>query len=266
MSDPPTCLRHPDRVTMLSCSRCGAPICAECMVDAAVGQLCPDCAAPRRGDRHRVVPVARRSSFAAAPVSYSIIGITLAVFLASYLPGPVSESLLRALAQVNVLVLAGEWWRIFTAALLHAGITHVGFNMYALYVFGPALERQVGSPAFAALYLACAGVGGAVSTLTGQPTQVSIGASGAIFGLFGAWLFVSWKLRGSPAGRVMLNQLLVLLALNVALAFVIPRIDWRAHAGGMAAGLLIAFAWSRLAVGRPRAVLIRTVVASAVAL
>jgi membrane associated rhomboid family serine protease len=142
---------------------------------------------------------------------------------------------------------------------------HVAFNMYALYLFGPRLEQQVGSPAFAALYVATAGTGGMVSYLFGDIGQVSIGASGAIFGLLGAWMFVAWKMRGTPGGRSMFNQLGVLLAINLALPLFVGGIDWRAHLGGLAGGVLIAWLWSILAVGKPNARLIRTVIAASVA-
>ena len=120
-------------------------------------------------------------------------------------------------------------------------------------------------PAFLGLYVATAGTGGMVSYALGPLNQVSIGASGAIFGLFGAWIFVAWKMRGTPGGRSMFNQLGVLLAINLALPLLVGGIDWRAHLGGLAGGLLIAWLWSLLAVGKPNARMIRTVIAIAVA-
>ena len=261
----PVCYRHPDRVTGLACSRCGRNICAECSTDAAVGQLCPDDAV--QTDRHRVVrgrTIYQRPSFQTAPVSFSILAVTVAIFVIGLVSPVAEEWFFRTFAQFNALIAAGEWWRIFSAALLHANFLHIGFNMYALYLFGPRLEQQVGAPAFATLYLAAAGTGGLVSYLFGDPNQISIGASGAIFGLFGAWLVASWKLRHSPGGRVMFNQLFFLLAINVVFGFVVPGIDWRAHMGGLAAGALIAWLWSALAVGKPNAVAIRTAIATAV--
>jgi len=264
---PPVCYRHPDRITGLSCSRCGRPICAEDSIDAPVGQLCPECA--REGGGQRVVrarSVFGSPTFQTAPVSFSIIGITVAIFLLGLISPSLDRFFFQNLAMANFLVASGEWWRIFTAVLLHAGFLHVGFNMYALYLFGPRLEQQVGSPAFAALYLAAAGVGGAFSYAFGDPRQVSIGASGAIFGLFGAWLYAAWKLRHTRSGRAMFNQLFVLLVLNAALPLFIPNIDWRAHAGGLLAGIGIAALWSRLAVGRPNAGTIRAAIGTVVAL
>jgi len=257
----PVCYRHPDRVTGLSCSRCGKSICAECSHDAAVGQLCPDDAA--QTDRHRVIrarSLFEKPTFQTAPVSFSIIGITAGIFILSFYP-PADQWLFQHLALVGVAVDAGEWWRIFTAALLHANFIHIGFNMYALYLFGPRLEQQVGSAPFLALYVAAAATGSLVSYQLGDPTIPSIGASGAIFGLFGAWLVASWKMRHTPGGQALFRQLFVLLAINIAIGFM-PGIDWRAHMGGLVTGALIAWLWSVFAVGKPNAVAIRTAIAT----
>ena len=207
-----------------------------------------------------------RPTFQTAPVSFVTMGVTIAIFVAGFLSPELDQSLFRTLAQANFLVADGEVYRIFTAALLHGSLMHIFFNMYALYLFGPRLEQQVGSAAFAALYVAAAGAGGMVSYVFGPINQVSIGASGAIFGLFGAWIFVAWKMRATPGGRAMFNQLAVLLAINLALPLFVGGIDWRAHMGGLAGGLLIAWMWSVFAVGKPNARTIRTVLAAGVAL
>ncbi len=186
----------------------------------------------------------------------------MAVYLAGLVGG--SDWLFEQFKLFSPFVATGDWWRIFTAALLHGSLLHLGFNMYALYLFGPRLELQVGSPPFAALYLAAAGAGGAVSYLFGDPRIASIGASGAIFGLFGAWLVAAWKMRHSASGRSMFNTLFALLAINLVFGFVVPGIDWRAHLGGLLAGMGIAYLWSLFAVGKPNAVAIRTAIATAV--
>ncbi len=257
------CYRHPDRPTRLSCSECGKPICAECSHDAAVGQKCPECAAPQ--GRGRVIDARRtvlaRPSFQTAPVSITLIVANAVIFLAGFLSVDIDQELIQRFALANWLVADGEWWRIVSAAFLHGSVMHIAFNMYALWIFGPRLEQQVGSPAFASLYVAAAAVGGATSYLLGPEGQVSIGASGAVFGLFGAWLFVAWRMRSTPGGKSMFNQLFVLLAINLALPLFLPGIDWRAHLGGLVAGVAIAFLWSKLAVGKENAVAIRTAIA-----
>lgn len=260
----PVCYRHPDRITGLSCTRCERPICVECSNDASVGQLCPECATPN--DRHQVVrgrQIYGKPSFQTAPVTFSIMAVTVAIYIVGMLSADLENLLLQHLAQANWLVGAGEWWRIFTAALLHGSWMHIGFNMYALYLFGPRMEQQVGSPSFAALYVAAAGTGGLASYLFGSVDQVSIGASGAIFGLFGAWIFVAWKMRHTPGGKSMFTQLFVLLAINVVISLA-PGIDGLAHLGGFIAGLAIAGLWSIFAVGKANAVGIRTAIAMAV--
>ena len=207
-----------------------------------------------------------RPTFQTSPVSFVILGVTIAIYAAGALSPELDTWLVQNLSLANFLVAQGDWYRIFTAALLHASLMHLLFNMYALYLFGPRLEQQVGSAAFGALYLAAAGAGGMVSYALGPINQVSIGASGAIFGLFGAWMFVAWKMRNSPGGRAMFNQLGVLLAINLALPLLVGGIDWRAHMGGLGAGLMIAWLWSVLAVGKPNARAIRTTIALGVAL
>ena len=264
--DVTTCYRHKDRPTRLSCSTCGRPICVECSRDASVGQKCPECAQPAPGARvvHARQTIGR-SSYQTSPVSFAIIGITVAIFVAGYISPAIGQWLFINLVQVNILITDGQWYRIFTAALLHGGFLHIGFNMYALYLFGPRLEQQVGGPAFASLYVATAGAGGlaayAIDPLARFPL---LGASGAIFGLFGAWMFVAWKMRKTPGGRSMFNQLGVLLVINMALPFMVPNISWQAHLGGFGAGVLIAWLWSTFAVGKPNARVIRTVIAIAI--
>ncbi len=257
------CYRHPDRATRLRCSECDRPICTECSHDSAVGQRCPECASPQ--GRYRVVD-ARRTvvgppSFATAPVSFTIIGIAAALFVAGFASPSIEAELLNRFASANWLIEEGDWWRVFTAAFLHGGIVHIFFNMYVLYIFGPRMEIQVGSVPFALLYAASAAGGGAASYLLGPLNQVAVGASGAIFGLFGAWIYVAFRMRGTAGGRAMFNQLGVLLLINLALPLFIRSIDWRAHVGGLIAGALVAALWGKFAVGRENVVVRRSVIA-----
>lgn len=259
MSDMPTsaadtvCYRHPGRATRLSCTECGNPICVECSHDAPVGQKCPDCA--KLPGRYRVVQAraSQRSAFDGAPFSAVMLGAIAAIFAVRFFGGDLNAELLQRFSAFNFAISQGEWWRGLTAALLHVDFLHVLFNGYAIYLFGPRLERQVGTPAFAALYVASAAAGSAVSFITGDLGDAGIGASGAVFGLLGAWLFVSWRLRGTAHGRAQFNQLLLLLALNAALPFFLPLIGWQAHLGGLVAGIVIAWGWSTFAAGRPDA-------------
>ncbi len=164
----------------------------------------------------------------------------------------------------NPLVRLGEWWRAITSAFLHVSFLHIGFNMYALYLFGPPLERRVGSAAFSGLYLASALAGSAAFLFFGSDQALAMGASGAVFGLFGAVLMATWPVRHTALGGAQFNQLLVLLAINLALPLFLPSIAWQAHVGGMVAGMLIVAVWQRIPQG-PQKKLQQTAVAYAVA-
>jgi len=192
------------------------------------------------------------------PVTAALLAINIGLFVIStyFLP-----SLQSALAQYNPGVYAGEWWRLVTGAFLHGGLLHIGFNMYALWLFGPQIERQVGSTPFAVLYGSSL-LWGAVAFLIFVPGGAAVGASGAIFGLFGAWIAASYRIRKTPGGRRLWQQLIVLLGINLILGFVDRNIAWQAHLGGLVAGILIVVIWQRL--GRKTTSSARTLVAGGV--
>ena len=240
----PACYRHPDRHTLLKCSRCDRPICVACSIDASVGQRCPECV--RSEGTQEIIPTGARSSRASgAPATKTFIALAVVFFTLTGF-GQSGDLIFETLAQWNLAVAAGEWWRIFTPILLHASITHILFNMWALWVLGPQIERGVGTWPFVSLFLASAGVGGAFAFYLGDPLDVAVGASGAIFGLFGVWL--SWALhrRNTMQGRAMLRQIGFLLLINAAIPFLVPNIAWQAHLGGLIAGFAIGEIWSRL--------------------
>ncbi len=238
------CYRHPDRHTLLKCSRCDRPICAACSIDASVGQRCPECV--RSEGTQKIIPTGARASRASgAPATKTFIGLAVVFFVLTGF-GRSGGSIFEALAQWNLAVAAGEWWRIFTPILLHASITHILFNMWALWVLGPQIERGVGTWPFVSLFLASAGVGGAFAFYLGDPLDVAVGASGAIFGLFGIWLSWAMHRRNTMQGRAMLRQIGFLLLINAAIPFLVPNIAWQAHLGGLIAGMVIGEIWSRL--------------------
>lgn len=253
----PTCYRHPDRETRLSCSNCGRPVCLDCVRSAPVGQKCLECARPEPGarviDARQAIGGGLRQT---APVTFGLIALCVAAYVLSQLP---QLGLGGLGAQVNQLVAQGEWWRLVSAAFLHGGLFHLGFNMYALYLFGPGIERQVGGLAFLSLYLGSAIAGGAAFFLwdvfTPGGLGPAVGASGAIFGLFGATLAAAWRNRRSAVGQAGVRQLVTLLAINLALPLIIPSIAWQAHVGGLLAGVVIGTVWGSLGVRRSRALL-----------
>jgi membrane associated rhomboid family serine protease len=130
-------------------------------------------------------------------------------------------------------VAAGQWWRLFTGAFLHAAppsYWHILFNMWALYAIGPQLERMLGSLRFGAVYLLSA-LGGSIAVyLFGD---YAVGASGAIYGLFGAMFVIARRMGYDVRGVIWL------IGINVVLTFVIPGISWQGHLGGLVAGALV---------------------------
>ena len=234
-----TCYRHPDRETGVSCSNCGRPICPDCMTSTPVGMRCPECA------RQKTRVSTASSAFGrsnAAPATYVLIALNGLAFLAEIAGGTggfdASGSVVNDFALRGSAVADGEWYRIVTGGFLHAGPVHLLFNMFALYVLGSMLEPALGTRRYVALYFASllAGAFGALA-LTGA-AENTVGASGAIFGLFGA-AFVIARGRGldSIAGQIGL-----LLVINLALTFGIPGISIGGHLGGLAGGTICAAA------------------------
>lgn len=150
--------------------------------------------------------------------------------------GPLTE----AGAVYGPAVAAGEWWRLGTAAFLHLGLLHILFNMYALWLFGPIMEQMYGHVEFAVIYLLCA-LGGNVLTILAAPDVPAVGASGAIFGLFGLAFIVSRRrhLLLGPEARAMLSRVGTLLVLNLFITFTVPFISWTGHVGGLVVGAAI---------------------------
>jgi membrane associated rhomboid family serine protease len=229
----PVCYRHPDRETWIRCTRCERPICPECMTAAAVGYQCPECV--RQGQA--AVPE-RRTVFGGritreGGVTMSIIGVCVALFVSVSLLD-MFGGLVRWGMQPLAIAINDEWFRLVSSVFLHSGWLHIGFNMYVLYLLGPPLERVLGHGRFATLFLV-SGIGGSIASYTFSPLRtLSVGASGAIFGLMAAWIVVGRRLNRDT------SQVVVLLAINVALGFVLTGIDWRAHLGGAATGALVA--------------------------
>jgi membrane associated rhomboid family serine protease len=261
------CYRHPDRPTRLHCSNCGRPICTECSFDAVVGQKCPECHGP--GQTTRVIPMRAVTHLdrSATPVTYALIAINLAVFLIGMASPRLRDQMTNWGAQAPILVkVYGEWWRLFAAMFLHASLPHVLFNMYALWLFGPVLERRFGSVSLGSLYLAAGLTGGAFyQLLAADPRVPAIGASGAIFGLFGAMVAASYRQRHTRAGAAAFSQLMLLVVINLTLPLFVGNIAWQAHVGGLAAGLLISALWDAISRDQRRAAWKRVAVALVVA-
>ena len=178
------------------------------------------------------------------PVTTVLLVITGSVYVIGWLWPGLENELINELAMWNLGVSVGQWWRMITAVLLHGSMLHILFNMWALYVFGPQIERESGAAPFLVIYLSSAAAGSLFVYWFSHPLTVSIGASGAIFGLFGVWLAGAYRLRHTYFGRRILSQMGILLAINFALPLILPNIAWEAHLGGLVGGLLIGFLWS----------------------
>lgn len=235
----PGCYRHPERPTYIRCTRCERPICPECMRSASVGFQCPDCVGEAARTVRQPVTVAGGGVVTKPYVTWSLIGITVAVFLVQFATGVDQVAEDFGMWPFGI-ALYGEWWRLLTAAFLHGSWLHIAFNMYVLFVFGPILERVLGHVRFIVLYLVAALGGSVASYVFSDPRTVSVGASGAIFGLMGAVIIAGRRLRWD------ITQVLVLLGINVVIGFLSPDVDWRAHFGGLVVGALVAavFVWT----------------------
>ena len=235
---PPVCYRHPGRVTYVSCVRCGRPACPDCLRPAAVGHQCLDCI--RSGNR----TVRRPAGFfggavaARARVTQFLVGLNIVLYLV-LLAHP---SLQNDWWMMGDAVASGQWYRLITSAFLPGtgglGLLDIAFNMWALLIVGPALERQLGAARYLAVYVASA-IGGSVSFYyLAPPATAALGASGAIFGLFGAWFVIARRLGVDARGVVFL------IVVNLALGFIVPNIAWQAHLGGLVTGGVLTAAYA----------------------
>ena len=236
------CPRHPDRVAYVRCQRCARPVCPECQRPAAVGVQCVDCVREQARSVRSTRTVFGGNVTDTPVVSYAVIGLCALVYVALV----VRPGLTGDLAVVPFLG-ARAPWRFLTAAFAHGNVTHILFNMLALWMVGAQyLERLLGAGRYAAVYLVSA-LGGSVCYLlmsfppqTAQEAQDSlwlqgaVGASGAVFGLFGALLVLNRHLGRSSAGMY------VTIGLNAVIGFVVPNVAWQAHLGGLITGAAVA--------------------------
>jgi membrane associated rhomboid family serine protease len=204
------------------------------MVQAPVGFHCPECVAANRPPR---IPASYSSS--GLTMTKAIIGICVGIFVLANVLGMPGLDAGRLGMIPGAIGVNHEWYRLLTAAFLHGGWMHIGFNMYALYYLGIGIERFLGQRRFLILYVLSALGGSAVSYFFSPIDTVAVGASGAIFGLMAA----TWVLGDQL--RIDKSQILVLFVVNMLLGFSSPGIDWRAHVGGAIAGGLVASGMSR---------------------
>src|SRR6185295_15452859 len=183
------CYRHPDRETGVSCSECGRGICPDCMVFAPVGIRCPDHSGQPKGAARVVQNVQRSTSRNPHLVTMSLIAINVGIYLLQLAGGASVNAnsgwIFEHGALYGPLVAQGDWYRLLTAAFLHYGPFHLGLNMLALWWIGRPLEDYLGPVRYLLLYLV-SGLAGSAGALLVTPTGVTVGASGAIYGILGA--------------------------------------------------------------------------------
>ncbi|MEZ3161844.1 rhomboid family intramembrane serine protease [Microbacterium sp. BWT-B31] len=283
------CYRHPDRQSFVLCQRCLRTICPQCQIPAAVGVICPEClrqqqkgltTAQRKAERQWSRPRAVRSIDTRPLVTYGIIAVTALVFLVTLIPG-LGTQVQGWLAFNSGLVLPGgplpfQPWRLVTVLLVHSGFWHVGLNMLALWMIGRSLEPLVGRWRFLVLYL-LSGLGGSVAVSLLAPFTWVVGASGAVFGLFGALLVIGRHIGANIRG------IAIVIGINLALPFVLAlfgaigsgsflgaleaiRISWQAHVGGLVVGALVGLIYARTRALRQRTMQIWLLVGLTVAL
>ncbi len=234
-----TCYRHPGEETRVHCTRCERPICPACMTQAPVGHHCPTCVAEgRRGSRRLRVRVRR-------PRSATVVLLALIVgtfVLETALGGSTDpEVLVRLGAMYRPGIADGELWRLVTAMFVHIGALHLLLNAYGLFLFGGLIESALGTRRFLAVYFVTGFVASAASFAFGG-AQIAAGASGAIFGLLGAWLTYNWRRRDLHMAQSNIQGALILIGLNLFLGFSSRGIDNVAHIGGLVAGVLAGIA------------------------
>src|SRR3954454_10157917 len=217
---PPTCYRHPERESHIRCVRCERPICPDCMVSAPVGFQCPDCVR-QAGATSRQARTLSGGAIHGDPalITKILVAVNILVFV---IDSALGHRLLGDYAMQGGAVAAdGEAYRLVTSAFLHTGFTHLAFNMIALWFVGAAVEARLGRWRYLTVYLLSALGGSVLSYAVDSPLQTSVGASGAVFGIFGALFVLSVKLRFDLGG------LIALILINAVIVF-IPglNINW----------------------------------------
>lgn len=227
-----TCYRHPNRETGVSCSNCGRPICTSCMTPTSVGMRCPECSRERTKVR-----TAATLGGGEPVVTYVLIALNVAAFVGELAGGSAVAS--RGGGTVidhgalfgPAIAEQHQYWRLVTGAFLHAGIIHIAFNMYLLWLLGAMLEPALGRARFAGLY-AVSLLGGSFGALLASPHTLTVGASGAVFGLMGAAVVVM-RARGFDPRA---SGLPALIVINLLFTFLFPGISIGGHIGGLVAG------------------------------
>ena len=246
METPVECARHPGRAAVTTCARCERPVCIDDIVEAPVGHQCVDCV--------RDAPPVRR--LGDAPPTPAVTRALVVAIVAVAVLATTGAFDARTFGLVPVLVGTGEWWRLITSAFLHGGLVHLAFNGLLLWRLGLMLEPRLGAATF--LGLTASGLAGgalgivglswlvvatplgtlplAAGLLGAGPFTITVGASGAVFGLMGAVLVLLRRRGIDPWATTEGSTVGALVLLNLVLTFAVPSISVGGHVGGLLGG------------------------------
>src|SRR5262245_24803535 len=243
------CYRHPNVPTRVHCTRCERPICPDCMIQAPVGFQCPECVEEaRRGFRDGPGRALRGGISGGISVTNALLVAIAIPFVIEIIVGgpqslfnPSGETLYKLGAMYPPAVASGQFWRLFTAMFLHAGILHIALNAYFFYLFGRTVEANFGRVWMLVIYLVSGFLASVASYAFGPVTALAVGASGAIAGVFGAFIAFSYRRRHLAVYAAQLRMALTVIVLNALISIGYSAIDWRAHVGGLIAGFVIGY-------------------------
>ena len=264
------CYRHPDVQTRVHCTRCERPICPDCMIPAPVGFQCPECVAEARRE-FRKGP-GRPLGGGVSVTKALLVAIAIPFVIEIVVGGPQalfnpSPKLLFDLGAMQPIAVAGgQFWRLFTAMFLHVGLLHVALNAYFFWLFGRVVESVFGRTWMLLIFLVSGFLASVASYAFGPVLALAVGASGAISGVFGAFLAYNYRRRHLAANAGNLRMALTVIVLNAFIAVAYSSIDWRAHVGGLVAGFALGYLADDAVPARQRAVARFAGVATLVAL
>lgn len=252
------CYRHPGVQTRVHCTRCDRPICPDCMIPAPVGHQCPECVEQARRDFRSGPGRALRGGVSATNALLVAIAIPFVIEVILGGPqalfNPSAEILFDMGAMQPIAVADGQFWRLFTAMFLHAGLLHVALNAYFFWLFGRMVEASFGRTWMVLIYVVAGFLASVASYAFGPVTTLAVGASGAISGVFGAFIAYNYRRRQHAMNAANLRLALTVIVLNAVIAIGYSSIDWRAHVGGLVAGFALGYLADSSGPARQRAV------------
>jgi membrane associated rhomboid family serine protease len=264
------CYRHPNVQTRVHCTRCERPICPDCMIPAPVGFQCPECVEEARREFRKGPGRPFRGGISVTKALLVAIAIPFVIEIVVGGPralfDPSAQLLFDLGAMAPPAVAEGQFWRLFTAMFLHAGLLHVALNAYFFWLFGRVVESVFGRTWMLLIFLVSGFLASVASYAFGPVLALAVGASGAISGVFGAFIAYNYRRRHLAANAANLRMALTVIVLNAFIAVAYSSIDWRAHVGGLVAGFALGHLADDAVPARQRAVARFAGVATLVAL